>query len=84
MFYYSQTQPQIQYIYRIAGGYIKAEMEALDKGDGVRNSGECPHFLSTLLKAEQLTQDQITGITTDLFTAGIDSVKCCLFEYEII
>ena len=35
----------------------------------------CPHFFGTLLKTVGVTPDQVVGLTTDLFIAGIDSVS---------
>ncbi len=33
------------------------------------------NFLRSLVATDRLNEDQIVGITTDLFTAGIDSVS---------
>ena len=34
-----------------------------------------PNFLQTLVNQDTLTNQQVVGIVTDLFTAGIDSVS---------
>ena len=36
---------------------------------------ECPHFLGNLLHTQGISEEQVIGLTTDLFTAGIDSVS---------
>ena len=38
------------------------------------NGSEGPNFLLTLIKTEGLDKDDVVGLVTDLFTAGIDSV----------
>ncbi len=65
-------------LYRIALGHIehipgtdrKCPLEKINS-----SQNDAPNFLTSLTNTESLTSEQIVGLVTDLFTAGIDSVS---------
>ncbi|XP_064644431.1 cytochrome P450 10-like [Lineus longissimus] len=63
---------------RISSVYVRKAWESLQSSDRTTDRENGPNLLCSLMGSEKLSEAQVHGILSDLFTAGFDSVSGAL------